>query len=75
MKRHKDRENNRLVSQLIADCKEKKLLPCVIFCFSKKKIHELAENIYTTQLNTNREAGEVHHFFMDAMKNLKPEDK
>ena len=39
MKRHKDRENNRLVSQLIADCKEKKLLPCVIFCFSKKKIH------------------------------------
>lgn len=75
MKRHKDRENNRLVSQLIADCNEKKLLPCVIFCFSKKKIQELAENIYTTKLNTNKEAGEVLNFFEDAMKNLKPEDK
>lgn len=39
--RYKDREESRTFSLLIDECKKKTLLPCVIFCFSKKKIMNL----------------------------------
>jgi superfamily II RNA helicase len=52
--RYKDREESRTFSELIDQCKRKVLLPCVIFCFSKKKIENLVKELFTASLNNNQ---------------------
>lgn len=46
------KEESRVLEELIVDCHKKKLLPCVIFTFSKKKINSMAAKIYTYDLTT-----------------------
>lgn len=75
MDRYKDREESRTFSMLIEQCQRKNLLPCVIFCFSKRKIESLVKELYFTSLNTNQEKGRVIAFFNQALSNLKMEDK
>lgn len=75
MERYKDREESRTFSLLIEQCQRKGLLPCVIFCFSKRKIESLVKELYFTNLNTNQEKHRVIQFFNQALSNLKFEDK
>lgn len=69
------REEHRLLEELIADCKKKKLLPCVIFTFSKKKINSLASKVYYNDLTDRSEKSKIARMFAHAFSNLKPEDR
>lgn len=60
---------------MIDDCKKKKLLPCVVFTFSKKKINALAAKIYTYDLTTSAEKSKIIRKISSALSNLKPEDQ
>jgi superfamily II RNA helicase len=57
---------------LIADCHKKKLLPCVIFTFSKKKINALAEKIFSFDLTSNNEKSKIRRLISHALSTLKP---
>ena len=69
------REEHRLLEELIADCKKKKLLPCVIFTFSKRKINSLASKVYYNDLTDRSEKSKIARMFAHAFSNLKPEDR
>ncbi len=73
--RSKDREESRTFSLLIDECSKKNLLPCVIFCFSKKRIQNLVNGLFTTDLNTNEEKHKIQIFFNQALCNLKAQDR
>jgi hypothetical protein len=50
------------------------LLPAVIFCFSKKKCEEIADNLKGQDLLTSREKGSVRYMFAQMLKRLNPLD-
>lgn len=63
------------MEELIDDCKKKKLLPCVVFTFSKKKINALAAKIYGYDLTDSSEKSKIARMISRALSNLKPEDQ
>eukprot|EP01130_Rhizamoeba_saxonica_P018639 TRINITY_DN9399_c0_g1_i1.p1 TRINITY_DN9399_c0_g1~~TRINITY_DN9399_c0_g1_i1.p1 ORF type:complete len:789 (-),score=199.19 TRINITY_DN9399_c0_g1_i1:2391-4757(-) len=61
-------------TKLIRLLGERKLLPAVIFVFSKKKCQEMAASI-SADLNTSSEKGEVQSFIANCIAKLKGRDK
>lgn len=69
------KEDFRILEELIDQCKEKNLLPAVIFTFSKKKINAIAEKIFSYDLTNRHEKSKIRQMISHAMSNLKPEDR
>lgn len=61
--------------QLIDLLKNKELLPCVVFCFSKKRCDTLADNLSTFDMTTSAEKSEIHVFFEKSLSRLTGSDK
>ena len=57
----------------IASCRL--LLPTVVFCFSKKRVDALADNLSRMDLATASEKAEVHIFCERALSRLRGTDK
>ena len=66
------REDYRILEELIVDCNKKKLLPCVVFTFSKKKINALASKLYQYDLTNSSEKSKIMRMISSALANLKP---
>jgi antiviral helicase SKI2 len=60
---------------LLALLKKKELLPCVVFCFSKKRVDALAENLRSVDLTSAAEKSEVHLFLERAFARLRGSDR
>ncbi|KAG9305006.1 hypothetical protein G9A89_007409 [Geosiphon pyriformis] len=69
---HQDRN---LWSHLIGFLNKKKLLPVVIFTFSKKKCDEYAHGLTNVDLNTATEKSQIHIFIEKSLTRLKGTDK
>jgi antiviral helicase SKI2 len=60
---------------IIALLQKKKLLPVVVFSFSRAKCEEIAYGLSKTDLTTSSEKSEVHVFVEQAISRLKGEDR
>eukprot|EP00002_Diphylleia_rotans_P024663 TRINITY_DN4877_c0_g1_i2.p1 TRINITY_DN4877_c0_g1~~TRINITY_DN4877_c0_g1_i2.p1 ORF type:complete len:1255 (+),score=283.88 TRINITY_DN4877_c0_g1_i2:46-3810(+) len=63
------------LSKMIKYLKEKELLPCVVFVFSKKKCDEYASLISKTDLNNSYEKSQVEVFVNDSLSKLPAADR
>jgi len=61
--------------QLIELLKKKELLPCVVFCFSKKRCDTLADNLSTFDMTTSAEKSEMHVFYEKSLSRLTGSDR
>jgi antiviral helicase SKI2 len=69
------KEDFRVLEELIDHCNNKKLLPCVVFTFSKKKINALAEKLFYYDLTNRHEKSKIKQMITHALSTLKPEDR
>uniref|UniRef100_A0A6B2KX65 Helicase ATP-binding domain-containing protein n=1 Tax=Arcella intermedia TaxID=1963864 RepID=A0A6B2KX65_9EUKA len=61
--------------QLVRLLESRKLLPTVMFVFSKNRCSELAYGLNSIDLNTSSEKGEVHVFIEQSLARLKGTDR
>ncbi|XP_048756340.2 SKI2 subunit of superkiller complex protein-like isoform X2 [Ostrea edulis] len=71
---HPNQDKNIWIS-IIDMLKKKDKLPAVAFTFSKRKIDDNAQNLQNKDLTTASEKSEIHIFFHNAIKRLKPPDQ
>ncbi|CAL8471306.1 g10848 [Coccomyxa elongata] len=60
---------------LIDDLRKKALLPVVVFCFSKKRVDLLADNLSNVDLATAADKSEIHVFCERALARLRGPDR
>ena len=56
-------------------CVPRDMLPCLGFCFSKKRVDQLAQALRSMSLISSQEAGASMHFFDHALSRLHPDDR
>lgn len=61
--------------ELISHLKKEKLLPAVVFVFSRKMVEQHASSLQSMELNTGREKAEVYMFVDQAIARLRQEDR
>lgn len=71
------KETVRNLKELIKNFEKNKMLPVVIFVFSKQKIKELTNSLLMSSFNlsTKAESGKITAFFNSSLKSLKPSDR
>ena len=69
------KEDFRILEDLIYHCHQNKLLPCVVFTFSKKRINALAEKIFGFDLTDKHEKSKIKRMISQALSTLKEEDR
>lgn len=60
---------------LISHLKKEKLLPAVVFVFSRKMVEQHAQSLQSMELNSGREKAEVYMFVDQAISRLRKEDR
>ena len=73
MKRSENTEKQMLIS-LIYQLQKRQLLPCILFCFSRRKC-ELYAQLITIDLSTNQQKSYISKFFNKALLSLNKEDR
>lgn len=67
--------NKQAWQKLIKTLESKSLTPAVIFCFSKKKIDELASQMQNLSFTSAAETSQIHVFCERALERLHGSDK
>ncbi|EAR99293.2 DEAD/DEAH-box helicase family protein (macronuclear) [Tetrahymena thermophila SB210] len=60
--------------QLLIKCQNENLLPCVIFCFSKRKIDEIANQIKQLNFCDYEETVRIEYYFRQCSRKIKSRD-
>ncbi len=62
-------------SYLLPPTTHSALLPCVVFCFSKKRCDSLANSLTTFNMTSTSEKAEIHAFVQRSIARLSEEDR